>query len=164
MRETDRAGITTSMHTKEYFMERAWMQACAAARADEVPIGAVIVKDGVIVARAHNMKEHYGCANEHAEIVAIRRACKKLGDWRLEGCDIYVTLEPCPMCAGALIQARIEHIYFGAYDPKAGCCGSLYNLPQDTRFNHRCAVEGGILQEQCARILSDYFRSKRRKS
>lgn len=152
------------MHDPAYFMRRALMQASIGARQDEVPVGAVIVKDGVIVARAHNEKEKKGCANEHAEMIAIRRACRKLGDWRLEDCDIYVTLEPCPMCAGALIQARIRKIYFGAYDPKAGCCGSMYNLPADKRFNHRPAVEGGILQQDCAQILSAYFREKRRKS
>lgn len=130
---------------------------------DEVPIGAVIVKDGEIIAKAHNLKEKNKCANYHAEIVAIEKACKKIGDWRLYGCDIYVTLEPCAMCSGALLQARIDNIYFGAYDAKAGCCGSLYNLAEDKRFNHTSKVQGGILQEECAKILSEYFQNKRKK-
>lgn len=130
---------------------------------DEVPIGAVIVKDGKIIAKSHNLKEKNKCANYHAEIVAIEKACKKVGDWRLYGCDIYVTLEPCAMCCGALIQARVDNIYFGAYDAKAGCCGSLYNLAVDTRFNHTANVQGGIMQDECAKILSEYFQKKRKK-
>lgn len=148
---------------KEKFMKMAIKQALVGQALDEVPIGAVIVKDGKVIAKAHNLKEKKSCANYHAEMVAIAKACKKIGDWRLTGCDIYVTLEPCAMCAGALINARIDNIYFGAYDPKAGCCGTLYNLPEDGRFNHRPQVEGGILQEQCANLLSEFFKTKRKK-
>ena len=148
---------------KEKFMKMAIKQALVGQALDEVPIGAVIVKDGKVIAKAHNLKEKKSCANYHAEMVAIAKACKKIGDWRLMGCDIYVTLEPCAMCAGALINARIDNIYFGAYDPKAGCCGTLYNLPEDGRFNHRPQVEGGILQEQCANLLSEFFKTKRKK-
>lgn len=148
---------------KEKFMKIAIKQALVGQALDEVPIGAVIVKDGKVIAKAHNLKEKKSCANYHAEMVAIAKACRKIGDWRLTGCDIYVTLEPCAMCAGALINARIDNIYFGAYDPKAGCCGTLYNLPEDRRFNHRPQVEGGILQEQCANLLSEYFKTKRKK-
>lgn len=147
------------------FMRLALKQAALAAGEDEVPVGAVIVKEGKVIAKARNRKEKRCCSNFHAEIVAIEKACKKVGDWRLNDCDIFVTLEPCAMCAGALINARIGNIYFGAYDPKAGCCGTLYDLPVDTRFNHRPkVVEGGILQEQCADILSEYFKSKRARS
>lgn len=148
----------------EKFMSKALELAKEAIRHDEVPIGAVIVYDGEIIAEAHNMKEQDNCAISHAEIVAIKRATKALNSWRLYGCDIYVTLEPCPMCAGALINSRIDNIYFGAYDEKAGCCGTLYNLPEDKRFNHRPNVKGGILAVECAELLSDYFKSKRKKT
>ncbi len=133
-----------------------------ATKYDEVPIGAVIVKDGKIIARAHNMKEEKKCANYHAEMVAIEKACKKIGDWRLIGCDIYVTLEPCPMCVGALINARIDNIYFGAFDEKAGALKSRCEL-MEQKFNHYASYEGGIMQDKCAKLLSDYFKAKRGK-
>ncbi|MBQ8177642.1 MAG: tRNA adenosine(34) deaminase TadA [Clostridia bacterium] len=144
------------------FMRLAIKEAQKAETYDEVPIGAVIVKDGKVIARAHNKKETKNQATRHAEIEAIEKATKKVGNWWLEDCDIYVTLEPCAMCAGALINSRLRNIYFGAYDKKAGCCGSLYNLPVDTRFNHRLGVEGGILQEECATLLTNYFKKKRK--
>lgn len=144
------------------FMKLAIKEAVKAETYDEVPIGAVIVKDGTVIARAHNKKETKNQATRHAEIEAIEKAAKKLNNWWLEDCDIYVTLEPCAMCAGALINSRLRNIYFGAYDPKAGCCGSLYNLPEDKRFNHRLYVEGGIMQEECAALLTNYFRKKRK--
>lgn len=147
---------------KEKFMRAALEQAENAASCDEVPVGAVIVKDGEIICAAHNRKEHKHCSNYHAEMIAIEEACEKIGDWRLNECDIFVTLEPCAMCSGALINARIGGIYFGAYDPKAGCCGTLYSLPSDCRFNHRPdVIEGGILERECAEVLGDYFRHKR---
>lgn len=147
---------------KEKYMRLALKQADKAAQEDEVPVGAVIIKDGKVIARARNRKEKNNCSNYHAEIVAIEKACKAVGDWRLNDCDIFVTLEPCAMCSGALINARIGNIYFGAYDSKAGCCGTLFNLPKDGRFNHNPeVVEGGILQEQCADVLGVYFRGKR---
>lgn len=146
---------------KQKYMKAAIKLAQKGASLDEVPVGAVIVKDGKIIARSHNLKEAKKCGNYHAEIVAIDKACKAIGDWHLNECDLFVTLEPCAMCAGALINARIRGIYFGAYDSKAGCCGTLYNLPQDGRFNHRPLVEGGILQSDCARLLGDYFKQKR---
>lgn len=147
------------------YMKMALKQAYKAAEEDEVPIGAVIVRDGNVIARARNKKEKYKCSNYHAEIVAIEKACKKIGDWRLNECDIFVTLEPCAMCSGALINARIGNIYFGAYDSKAGCCSTLYNLPADKRFNHRPdVIEGGVLEEECARVLSDYFKIKRKQN
>lgn len=146
---------------KQKFMRQAIKLAQKGASLDEVPVGAVIVKDGRVIARAHNLKETKKCGNYHAEIVAIDKACKVIRDWRLNECDIFVTLEPCAMCAGALINSRIRGVYFGAYDGKVGCCGTLYNLLSDERFNHRPFVEGGIMQDECARLLSDYFREKR---
>ena len=144
------------------FMRLAIKEAQKAEMIDEVPIGAVIVKDGKVIARAHNKKESKNQATRHAEIEAIEKATKKVNNWWLEDCDIYVTLEPCAMCAGALINSRLRNIYFGAYDKRAGCCGSLYNLPVDARFNHRLGVEGGILEEECASLLTNYFKKKRK--
>lgn len=138
-------------------------EAQKAAAKDEVPVGAVLVADGKIIARAHNMKETKRLATAHAEMEVIARASKKRGNWYLTDTDLYVTLEPCPMCAGAIINARIRNLYFGAWDPKAGCCGTLYSLPEDKRFNHRVQVEGGILEKECAALLSDFFKGKRKK-
>lgn len=143
------------------FMNAAINEALKAAAKDEVPIGAVIVKDGKIIARGHNTRHNTKNAVNHAEIIAIQKACKKTGDWRLNGCDLYVTLEPCPMCAGACVNARIEHIYFGAYDEKAGCVGTLMNIPADQRFNHRCGYTGGVMREECVKLLGDFFKAKR---
>lgn len=145
------------------FMKAAISQAILGAQKyDEVPIGAVIVKDGKIIARAHNMKEEKNCANYHAEMVAIEKAAKKLNSWRLIGCDMYVTLEPCPMCVGALINARIDNVYFGAYDEKAGALESKCKL-MEMKFNHKANYQGGILEKECAKLLSDYFKEKRGK-
>ena len=147
------------MDTK--FMKMAIKQAILGAeKYDEVPIGAVIVKDGKVISRAHNLKEKKNCANYHAEMVAIERATKKLNSWRLIGCDMYVTLEPCPMCVGALINARIDNIYFGAYDEKAGALKSKCSL-MEMKFNHKANYEGGILEQECAQLISDYFKKKR---
>ena len=145
------------------FMKAAINEAKKAAKKDEVPIGAVIVQDGKIIARGHNTRQKTQNAINHAEMIAIQKACKKVGSWRLIDCDIYVTLEPCPMCAGAIINSRISNVYFGAYDQKAGCTGTLYNLPVDQRFNHRANVEGGIMEQECANLLSDFFKQKRAK-
>ena len=146
---------------KEYYMKIALAQAKKAAAADEVPVGAVVVKEGKILAKAHNLKEKKGMATRHAEIVAIERAAKKTGNWWLENCDIFVTLEPCAMCAGAMINSRIRKLYFGAWDPKYGCCGSIYDLPADKRFNHNFETEGGVMQAECAAELTQYFKRKR---
>lgn len=146
---------------QEKFMKVAIDLAKKAAIKDEVPVGCVIVKDGKIIAKAHNKKEQKKCANYHAEIVAIEKACKKIGDWRLIGCDVYVTLEPCAMCSGALVNARVDNIYFGAYDKKAGCLESVYKFMEDGKFNHKAHVEGGILEEENIKILQDYFKTKR---
>lgn len=141
-------------------MKRAIARAKAAAAAGEVPIGAVLVRDGKIISTGRNMREKKRNALLHAEIVAIDRACKKLGAWRLEGCTLYVTMEPCPMCAGAIINARIPRVVFGCYDRKAGVFGSVLDL-QDYRFNHYYEVTGGVLEEECAGLLSDFFSSLR---
>ncbi len=144
-------------------MKLALKQAKKAREEDEVPVGAVIVKDGKVIAYGRNRKEKKGSATRHAEIEAIEKATKKVGNWWLEDCDMYVTLEPCAMCAGALINSRLRCLYFGAWDTKSGCCGSLYNLPEDKRFNHRLTVEGGVMREECARVLTEYFKEKRHK-
>ncbi|MBQ7978091.1 MAG: tRNA adenosine(34) deaminase TadA [Clostridia bacterium] len=150
------------MDEYERFMRVAMVEAGKAKEKQEVPIGAVIVRNGKVIARGHNKKNRGNNALLHAEMIAINKAIEKLGDWRLTDCDLYVTLEPCPMCAGACINARVRSVIFGAYDPKAGCCGTLYNLPEDTRFNHRPKVVGGILEDECGKILSDFFKSLRK--
>ena len=141
-------------------MREALALAHDAASEGEVPIGCVVVKDGVIVGRGRNRRETGKNALYHAEIMAIDDACKTLGGWRLFGCDLYVTLEPCPMCAGAIINSRIDHVFFGAYDPKAGSTGSLVNL-FDLPYNHKPNVEGGVLEDECAAILKDFFKNLR---
>lgn len=143
-------------------MKIALAEAKKAAAEDEVPVGAVVVKDGNIIAKAHNRKEKKGMATRHAEIEALERASKKTGNWWLENCEVFVTLEPCAMCAGAMINCRIGKLYFGARDPKYGCCGSMYNLCEDRRFNHVVPVEGEIMEKECAAILSEYFKRKRK--
>ena len=128
---------------------------------DEVPVGAVIVKDGKIIARAHNKKEEKNQATRHAEIEVIEIASKKLNNWYLSECDLYVTFEPCLMCCGAIINSRIDNVYFGAYDYKYGCSGSIMNVLSDKRFNHNPNVQGGILEKECSKILTDFFKEKR---
>lgn len=143
------------------FMLKAIEQAKIAQSFDEVPIGAVIVKDGQIIACGHNYKERENCAVFHAEIMAIINACKKLNNWYLDGCTLYVTLEPCPMCSGAIINSRIDRVVYGAKDPKSGAVESLYNLLQDKRLNHQVQCLGGVLEEECASLLSNFFKRKR---
>jgi tRNA(adenine34) deaminase len=144
------------------FMSRAIQQALLAYEADEVPVGAVIVSpDQRIIAAAYNQKIQLNDPTAHAEILAITQAAAALEDWRLNGCTLYVTLEPCPMCAGAILQARIDTVVFGAYDPKAGAVHSLYQLLNDARLNHRCQVIDGLMAEQCAQILTAFFQEKR---
>ncbi len=145
----------------EKFMKAALKEARKAYKIDEVPIGCVIVCDGKIIARGYNCRNKDHCTLSHAEIIAIRKASKKLGDWRLEGCTMYVTLEPCQMCAGALVQARIDRVVIGAMNPKAGCCGSVMNLLQNPRFNHQVEIEQGVMKEECSAILTDFFRELR---
>ncbi len=148
-----------SMH--ELFMREAIAEAKKAEELGEVPIGAVIVLDGVIIARAHNLRESNQSAIAHAEILAIDEACRILGTWRLEKATLYVTLEPCPMCAGASMLSRIENVVYGANDPKGGCAGTFMNLLQDQRFNHQSNVISGVLEEECGQLLTDFFRKLR---
>lgn len=143
------------------FMERALTLAKEAEKFDEVPVGAVIVKDNRIIAEGFNHKEIANCATRHAEIEVIESASKVLNNWYLEGCELYVTLEPCMMCCGAIINSRVDYVYFGAYDKKTGCAGSVYNLLEDKKFNHQPMVVGGILEEECSKILSNFFKKKR---
>ncbi len=149
------------MTTHEKFMKEALKQAKKAAKAGEMPVGAVIVRGDDIISRGYNRRETKKNALLHAEITAIERACKKLGGWRLPECSMYVTLEPCPMCAGALLNARIENLYFGAFDAKSGCAGSAVNLLDKGYLNHSVNAEGGILEEECAALLKEFFRSLR---
>lgn len=142
-------------------MEMALEEAQKAAALGEVPIGAVIVYRDEIIARAHNLRETTQNALTHAESMAIQEACKKIGSWRLEEMTLYVTLEPCPMCAGAILQSRIPRVVYGARDLKAGCVDSLYRLLNDARFNHECDVTEGILADACGQILTDFFRALR---
>lgn len=143
------------------FMQAALAEAHKAYRKGEAPIGAVIVKDGRIISRAHNLRERRQNALNHAEILAIGKACRKLKSWRLDGCDLYVTLEPCSMCSGAIIQARIARLYFGASDLKAGCVGSLTNLLETPCLTHKVEYHSGLLREECSEILKGFFRDLR---
>ena len=143
------------------FMAEALKEAEKSANFDEVPVGAVIVKDDKIIARGHNLRESKNDPTAHAEIVAIRKACKKLKSWRLEGCTIYVTIEPCSMCAGTLLWTRIKRIVYGAKDIKGGALGSSYNLFEVKNINHHPEIEGGILEEKCSTLMTSFFRNKR---
>lgn len=143
------------------YMLEALVEAEKAAILGEVPIGAVIVYQNEIIARAHNLRETTQNATTHAELLAIQQACAKIGSWRLEDMTLYVTLEPCPMCAGAILQSRIPRVVYGARDVKAGCVDSLYRLLNDPRFNHECEVTEGILADQCGGILTRFFRNLR---
>lgn len=145
------------------FMREALIEAEKAYKIGEVPIGAIIVKDGVIVGRGHNTKETDKDPTYHGEMTAIRNAAKNLGGWRLIGCTMYVTLEPCLMCAGAIYQSRIDKVYIGTHDPKAGAVESLYNVFSDKRLNHMVDYEFGILQEDCSNILKRFFKMLRSK-
>ena len=149
------------MNIKEEFMKKSLEQAKKAYDKFEVPIGAVIVKDGKVIASAYNQKETKFDTTKHAEILAIQKASKKLKSWRLIDCEMYVTLEPCPMCAGAIIQSRIKKVYYGALDEKTGAVGSKLNLFRDFKFNHRVEFENSILQKECQNILQDFFKELR---
>lgn len=144
------------------FMKEALKEAKKAYNKLEVPVGAVIVKDGQIIARAHNLKESKKDTTKHAEILAIQKASKKLGSWRLLDCEMYVTLEPCTMCAGAIIQARVGKLYIGTMDYKTGACGSVLNVLEDYPFNHKVEYETGILKEECENILQEFFKELRK--
>ncbi len=144
------------------YMKLALQQAQAAAEAGEVPVGAVIIHQDRVIAAAHNQREQLRDPTAHAEMIAITQAAEALGDWRLEECALYVTLEPCPMCAGAIVQARLPLVVYGATDPKAGAVSSLYRLLDDDRLNHRCQSVSGVLQQPCAEILTRFFQEQRR--
>ena len=148
--------------TKEYFMKEALKEAEKAYKKLEVPVGAIIVKDGKIIARAYNQKESKTDTTKHAEILAIQKASKKLNSWRLIDCEMYVTLEPCSMCAGALINSRIKKVYIGASDQKTGAVGSVFNLLEDYTFNHKVEYEKGVMQEECENILKEFFKKLRK--
>lgn len=150
-----------SSEEKEFFMREALKEAAKAQVIDEVPIGAVIVKAGQIIGRGYNQRESTNRAITHAEMLAIDEANQALDNWRLEDCALFVTLEPCPMCSGAIILSRIPHVYYGASDYKGGTAGTLMNLLEDERFNHQSEVEAGVLQEECSEMLSNFFRSLR---
>ncbi|MBR1743412.1 MAG: tRNA adenosine(34) deaminase TadA [Lachnospiraceae bacterium] len=145
----------------EKYMAEAIRQAKKASAAGEVPIGCVIVKDGRIIARGYNKRNMQGSTLAHAELLAIGKASRKLGDWRLEECTMYITLEPCPMCAGAIVQARIPKVVIGAMNAKAGCAGSILNLLEEKRFNHQAEVVRGVREEECSLLLKDFFKSLR---
>lgn len=150
------------MQEKEKFMKEALKEAKKAYEKLEVPVGCVIVKDGKIIAKAHNLKETKMDTTKHAEILAIQKASKKLQSWRLLDCEMYVTLEPCSMCAGAMINARIKKVYIGALDEKTGACGSVFNLLEDYTFNHKVKCETGVMKQECENILKDFFKMLRK--
>ena len=146
----------------EKFMKMALEEAQKASEIGEVPIGAIVVKNDVVVGRGYNKTETTKDPTAHAEMEAIRMAAKTLGGWRLIGCNLYVTCEPCSMCAGAIVWSRIENLYIGTMDPKAGACGSVFNIVQEEKLNHNVNIETGILQEECSKILKDFFKNLRR--
>ena len=162
MMSISRTHMYSTPHTS--FMAEALAEAHRAFALDEVPIGCVIVKDGEIIARAANERVTRGNVLYHAEITAIGQACEAIGDWRLEDCQLYVTIEPCPMCAGAIIQARIPVVVYGAKNPKAGCAGSILNILEEPRFNHQATVIPGILEEECAGLMRGFFQRFRQKT
>jgi len=148
------------MSHEEYINEAIKMAEYASLH-DDIPVGAVVVLNDKIIGRGENRRVVDSDPLAHAEIVALKDAAKSIGNWNLSGASLYVTLEPCAMCAGAIINSRIKNLYFGAFDGKYGCCGSIYNLPEDKNFNHRVKVTGGILNDRCKNILSEYFKKKR---
>lgn len=147
---------------KEKFMALALKEAAKAEKKEEVPIGCVIVKDGKVVARAHNLKQTKRLATAHAEILAIDKACKKLKDWRLEDYEIYVTLEPCAMCAGAIASARMKKAYFGAYEPKGGGVTSKFDILSESGLNHVTEYEGGVMEKECSEKIKGFFKARRK--
>lgn len=151
------------MTTDEKYMREAIKQARKAAKIDEVPIGCIIVYDDKIIARGYNRRNTDKSTLAHAEIIAIRKAAKVIGDWRLEDCTMYITLEPCPMCAGAIVQARIPRVVVGAMNPKAGCAGSVINLLQMDGFNHKAELTSGVLVDECRTMLQDFFKEMRKR-
>ena len=151
------------MEREEKYMKMAIAQAKKAWKIDEVPIGCVIVFQDKVIARGYNRRNTDKNTLSHAELNAIRKASRKLGDWRLDDCEMYITLEPCQMCSGAIVQSRIKKVYIGCMNPKAGCAGSVLNLLQDEKFNHKVIIENGILEEECSNMLKSFFRELREK-
>lgn len=149
------------MTDHELYMKEALSEASKAADLKEVPVGCVIVHDGEIIARGHNLRQTNQCSTAHAEIIAIEQACAKIGSWRLEDCDLYVTLEPCPMCAGAIVQSRIRKVYYGARDPKGGSVDSCIQIFKVEQFNHHPQWEGGLLEEEASSLLKSFFKKRR---
>ncbi len=148
---------------ESYFMKEALVEAQKAYKLKEVPIGAIVVKEGIIIGRGHNLRETSKDPTAHGEIIAIREASQTLGGWRLMDCDLYVTIEPCPMCAGATMLSRVKRLIIGAMDPKGGAAGSLINIPEDSRFNHKVEIITGVLEEECSQIMKDFFKELRSK-
>lgn len=155
--------MAAELTLEEQYMAEAIKEAKKAGGIEEVPIGAVIVLDGEIISRAYNLRETRQSSIAHAEVLAIDEACRKLGTWRLEDAELYVTLEPCPMCAGAIMLSRIKKVVYGAKDPKGGCAGTFMNILEDERFNHQSEVIPGVLEDECGALLSDFFRELRKK-
>jgi tRNA(adenine34) deaminase len=155
--------MTDNHQSDERYMRSAIDEASAAFERDEVPVGAVIVHDGRIIGRGHNLREKLQDPTAHAEMIAITAAAEALGSWRLEGCTLFVTLEPCPMCAGAIVQARVQRLVYGASDPKAGACRSLYEITTDPRLNHRVELASPVLEHECAALLNAFFAGQRAK-
>jgi tRNA(adenine34) deaminase len=158
---TTNTEIDSDFVPHEHFMKLALQQAVAAFELDEVPVGAVIVHDDRVIGAAHNRSIQLRDPTAHAEMMAITQAAEAIGDWRLENCTLYATLEPCPMCAGAILQSRIPHVVFGATDPKAGAVRSVFQLLSDQRLNHMSTIVDGVMQEDCGAILTEFFRQKR---
>lgn len=161
MRDIEKDSTEKDQDIREKYMREALRQAKKAAAIGETPIGCVIVHRDKIIARGYNKRNSRKTALGHAELTAIQKAGKKLGDWRLEDCTMYITLEPCPMCAGAIVQARIPRVVIGAMNPKAGCAGSILNLLQVDRFNHQAEVTTGVLERECQTVMKDFFRQLR---
>tara|TARA_B100001750_G_scaffold234598_1_gene236147 strand:- start:18 stop:488 length:471 start_codon:yes stop_codon:yes gene_type:complete len=155
--------MTTTKNDHVKWMKVAFREAEKAFEQDEVPIGAVVVQSGQIIGRGYNQCESLTDPTAHAEIIAITSASNTIKDWRLKDCQLYVTKEPCPMCAGALINARINMVIFGMYDEKEGCCGSLYQLCRDNRFKHQLTVKGGIMEDACTLMIREFFKKQREK-
>ena len=156
--------MTTINNDHVKWMKAAFREAEKAFEQDEVPIGAVVVKNGIIIGRGYNQCESLNDPTAHAEIIAITSAANTIKNWRLKDCQLYVTKEPCPMCAGALVNARINIVVFGMYDEKAGCCGSLYQLCRDSRFKHQLTVKGGIMEDPCTLMIQEFFKKQRTKT
>lgn len=156
------SGLTPDpLHPHDHWMRRALDQAVIAFDADEVPVGAIVVCENEVIAEAHNQREMLKDPTAHAEMIAITQAAEALGSWRLLNCTLYVTLEPCPMCAGAIVQSRLPFVVYGTTDPKAGACDSLFHITGDIRLNHQAAVIGGVMQEDCRALLQEFFRQQR---